>query len=520
MTGPLHEDLSNLEESFLRLETPTTPMHLGATVILDGSSLSRPDGGIDIDRIRRYVTSRLSLIPTYRRRLAHVPLEGRPVWVDDDGFDITEHVVQARLPLPGSDRQLRRCCAELLERPLDRARPLWEIWVIEGLSDGRCALLCKVHHCMVGRGAGLDIMAALFSAVPQGSFEESPAWIPRPAPAGSELLGDGLWRRIRRGVNVLRELPDVLQHPTDSGKVLGRWLGALLEMVSSAMQGGMRTLLNRPVGPYRRLDWLKIDLDEIREIRREMGGTLNDVILTAVHGAVRRFLVKRSGIPSEGEFRVAVPVSAFGLAEQAGRMDNHSWAWNVALPLHEAKPRRCHDIIRKQTLHLKDARQAEGRAVMTEGVEWAATRLLGLGAPSINHLRSNLSVANVAGPSSPRYLLEARVRDIFLQPPLFEYQGLAIALFSYAGSLYWGLNADWDLVPDLDCFTTDLKESIADLRRETSGLRAKRQVAKPAAVAGARPMNDEAFGLGVSNNGNGNGRRRVLPRVHGAVASA
>jgi diacylglycerol O-acyltransferase / wax synthase len=517
MTGPLHEDLSSLEESFLRIETPTTPMHLGATVILDGAALSRPDGGIDIDRIRRYIVSRLWLIPTYRRRLAHVPLEGRAVWVDDDGFDITEHVLQARLPLPGSDRQLRRCCAELLERPLDRARPLWEVWVIEGLSDDRCALFCKVHHCMVGRGSGLDLMAALFSPCPQGSFEESPAWVPRRAPAGSELLGEGLWRRIRRGVNMVRGLPEALQHPADAGRALGRWMGAIFEVVLSTMEGGMRTLLNRPVGPYRRVDWMKVDLDEMREIRRELGGTLNDVILTVVQGAVRRFLVKRSGIPSEGEFRVTVPVSTLSSPQQVSRIDDPSWAYSVCLPLHEAKPRRCFDIIRKQTLELEETRQTKCRAMLTQGVDWVAAGLLGLGVPLINHLRANLLVTNVAGPSSPLYLLDARVVDVFLQPPLFEYQGLAIALFSYAGSLYWGVNADWDVLPDLDCFMTDLKESVAELRRETPDRRPKRQTVKPTATARAGVLSDQASGLRA---GNGNGRRRSLPRANCAAATA
>ena len=216
MADSWYERLSMLDSSFLVFEGPQTYMHIAATTIFETGPLTTAEGGVEIGRIRQYVASRLPLIPRYRQRLAYTPVEGHPVWVDDHRFDLTYHVRHTSLPRPGTEAQLRELCARLLERPLNRAKPLWEAWVIEGLAGGRFALLLKVHHCMVDGLAGAELLAALLSPVAETEWDEAAEWKPRPAPSRFELLRDEVGRRAKMPLDLLRGLTDAAR---DSGEM-------------------------------------------------------------------------------------------------------------------------------------------------------------------------------------------------------------------------------------------------------------------------------------------------------------
>lgn len=465
MTDFFYERLSSLDHSFLLFEGPTTYMHVAAAAVLDAAPLSTADGGIDMDRIRQYVESRLKYIPQYRQRLLYIPLENRPVWVDDDEFDLGYHVRHSSLPKPGTEKQLRDLCGRLLERPLDRRKPLWEIWVIEGLSDGRFALFMKVHHCMVDGIAGVGLMSSLFSLTPDVEIEEAQPWTPRPWPTPRELLRDELRRRARMSLDALRQLPRALEEPAKAGGMVRQRLGAFWEFLRTGAKGCAPTSVNKEIGPHRRIEWLTFDLAEVKEVKNRLGGTINDIVLATVTGAVRSFLERRGDHVDAGGFRVGVPVNLRGTPQASGT-GNHIWAWIVPLPVHVRSPQTRIQMLHEETEHLKTSEQAQGGELVTSAVEWTSSNLLPLGVKLLTSMHPyNMLVTNVPGPPVSLYLLGARIHSLYPFAPLFNEQGLGIALFSYAGTLSWGIVGDWDLVPDLSEFADCIRRAFYALKR-------------------------------------------------------
>jgi len=480
MRSPFYEPLSVLDQTFLAFETPSAYMHVAATIVVDGKRLRQEDGSIDLDRFKQYIVSRLPQIPAYRRRLAVMPLENRPVWIDDRQFHIDHHVKMSSLPTPGGERQLQRRCEELLERPLNRRRPLWEIWVIDGLRGGKITLLCKVHHCMVDGLSGVALMTALFQLTPEATIRPTPRWVPRPAPTGTELVRDEIRRRVRRSAAVLSGLPALLSEPAQAVRRIGERVNGLVSFLRSGLQQGMETRLNAPIGPHRRIAFLEVSLADVKAVKTALGGTVNDVVLATVNGAVRRVLERRGGIPEQGAFRVAVPVNTLDSADRAGRLGNHVWTWLVSLPVREADPVRVLHLISEQTRHLKETEQASSGEMLTETVEWTTARLVPLGARLVNRAQPNLIVTNVPGPPVPLFVLDAPVQAIYPHVPLFERQGLGVALFSYAGRLFWGLTGDWDLLADIDTVADDVRVCFQELLALAA--RQKQALARPVPV--------------------------------------
>lgn len=463
MTGVFHERLSSLDHSFLLFEGPSTYMHVAALAILDAEPLTTAAGGIDTDRIRRYIGSRLHRVPAYRRRLDYIPVENHPVWVDDENFDLGYHVRHSSLPKPGTDRQLRELCGRLLERPLDRRKPLWEIWVIEGLSGKRFALFMKVHHCMVDGIAGVGLLSAMFEMSPASQIEDAAPWTPRPRPSPRDLLGGELRRRRAMAQAALRQLPQALADPARAAAGLRRRARAFWELVRTGTEGCAATALNREIGPHRRIEWVTFDLDEVKSVKNRLGGTINDVVLATVTGAVRGFLERR-GDRVSGTFRVGVPVNIRTSARPG--MGNHIWAWIVPLPIEVREPRRRLQILHAETERLKRSAQAESGELVTTAVEWTSSNLMPLGVRLLTRMQPyNLLVTNVPGPPVPLYLLGARIEALYPYAPLFERQGLGIALFSYAGKLSWGIVGDWDLLPDLGDFAAAIRRAFSQLQR-------------------------------------------------------
>jgi diacylglycerol O-acyltransferase len=475
-----YDRLSFLDNSFLLMEGSNSPMHIAGTATFAAGSLKKPEGGIDIDTIREYVNARLHLIPRYRQRLAHIPLEGQPVWIDDDHFNIHYHVRHAALPQPGDERQLKRLAARIMSQHLDRAKPLWEIWIVEGLEDReQFAMISKVHHCMVDGLSSVDLLNVLLQPMPTTEFAPAPRWIPRPAPTGRELALDGLLRYARLPLDLGRTLPEVIRAAGDPRSDIRARLRALRDMLGTGIRLPSATPLNQPIGPHRRFDWLAMDLGAVKAVKNRLGGTLNDVVLATVAGALRRFLQRRAVDGAGLDFRVMAPVSV-RTEQEHGTLGNRVSAWMVPMPLGEPDPLQRLDAIRETTGRLKQSKQALGAEVLTQVGEWTPSTLLSLGARmAVRALPFNLVVTNVPGPQIPLYLLGAQMLDNYGLVPLTDYLCLGVVLFSYAGKLCWGFTAEWDLLPDLHDFVTDIESAFREL------CELPERAAQP--VAGRRP---------------------------------
>ncbi len=464
-----YDRLTALDTSFLILEKPNAYMHVASTQIYDAAPLRQADGGIDFDAVKRAHAAVLHLIPRYRQKLRWIPIVGHPVWVDDDRFNLDYHIRHTSLPRPGTDDQLKRLSARIMQQHLDRERPLWETWVVEGLEGDRFALVTKVHHCMIDGVSGVDLLKTLLSPAPDGRLPEAPPFIPRPAPGTFELLRDEIARTVGLPFQAVRDVRGFLREAVDVRRELGVRGRALAETLGVTLRSASETPLNRTIGPHRRFEWLRMDVSEIKDARRRLGvGTLNDVVLTIVTGALRRFFQRRQVNPASLDFRVMTPVSVRATDER-GTLGNRVSAWVFELPLGESDPRRQLAAIAARTAELKESKQAVGAALLTQVAEWTPSTLLSLGARNSTRLLPfNLVVTNVPGPQQPMYLLGSEILEAYPHVPLAENLGLGIALLSCNGTLCWGLNADYDLVPDLDFFARTLRESFEDVKRAAS----------------------------------------------------
>jgi diacylglycerol O-acyltransferase len=455
-----YDRLSALDSSFLLFEDGCSHMHVASTATFEAGPLSTPDGGLDIERIRDFVAARLHRIPRYRQKLAWIPIENQPVWVDDERFNLSYHVRHTSLPRPGDERQLKRLSARIASQQLDRGKPLWEVWFVEGLEDGRFAMISKVHHCMVDGVSGVDLLEVLLDPSPDAKGEEPPLYIPRGVPRPLELLRDEILDRVtaplQAAARLLRAPARLASDVLESAKALG-------ETVLAGMELPSETPLNQEIGPYRRFDWLTMDLDRVKDVKNAFGGSLNDVVLATVAGGVRRFLTRRRVDPGPIKFRIMVPVSVRTRSER-GTLGNKVAAWMADLPIGEPDAARRYAAVRATTARLKDSKQALGAEILTRVTDWTPSTLLALGARLAHRgLPFNLVVTNVPGPQVPLYLLGAPMVDIYPLVPLFARLGLGVALFSYAGRLHWGFNADWDVVPDLHDFVRAIGDAFGEL---------------------------------------------------------
>lgn len=471
-----YERLTALDNSFLILEGPNAYMHVASTMVFEAGPLRREDGGVDAEALKRLIGASLHRIPRYRQKLAWIPLQNHPVWIDDDRFHLDYHVRHAGLPRPGSDEQLKRLSARIMQQHLDRDRPLWEIWVVEGLDKERFALVSKVHHCMVDGISGVDLMKVLMSPTPAPppSGEEAPRFLPRPAPSPLELLRHELERFLLLPFHAVRDVRGFVREAEDARREVLVHLRAAAETLGSGVRSASPTPLNQPIGPHRRFDWMTMDIAEVKAVRRALGGSLNDVVLAVVTGAVQRFLVRRGVRARDLDFRVMAPVSVRA-RDESGTLGNRVSAWLIPLPLDESDPRERLRRIAERTVELKDARSAVGAEILTQVAEWTPSNLLALGARNVTRLLPfNLVVTNVPGPQFPMYMAGARMVEVFPHVPLAGNLGLGIALMSYDGRIHWGFNADYEVVPDLEAFVADTRDALAELLR----------IARPAEVRG------------------------------------
>ncbi len=465
MDTPQYHRLSGLDNSFLVYEdaTPAGAMHVASTQVHEAAPLRRPDGSLDIERIEEYVVSRLDRIPRYRQRLDRTPIEGHPVWVDDASFDIRYHVRHSRLPRPGNERQLKRMAGRIFSQRLDREKPLWELWVIEGLEGDRIAVVSKVHHCMVDGVSGSELISALLTQEPLEKPEPPARWTPRPTPGRLQLGVDEAARMLRAPFELSESISRLLRDEDHERHHFAERMRALRRVLESG--GGTTPVpFNRPVGPHRRLDWTPMSMDRIREVRRAVGGTVNDVVLATAAGAFGRYLSRDRGLDLDGvHFRAMAPVSV-RTDDDRGTMGNRVSAWTVDLPIAEPDPLARLERVHEATLELKESNQALGAETLSHVTEWTGSGLLSLGARLVMYgTPFNTVITNVPGPRGPLYMLESKLLEIHPHVPLMGTLGLGIALFSYGGTLSWGFSADWELVPDLHQLVLAVERSFEDL---------------------------------------------------------
>jgi len=463
-----YERLSTLDNSFLALESRTTHMHVGSVAIFDSGSFAKADGGIDVQALRDFVESKLHMIPRYRQRLAWVPLEQHPVWVDDEHFSIEYHVRHIGLPRPGTDKQLKQIAGRLMSQQLDRSKPMWEMIVVEGLSDDRFAIVAKIHHCMIDGLSGVDLMAVLMSPMPVVDIIPGPIYEPRPVPNGTELLVRETTRRVTESVSALRNMPHVFGNAIG----LADTLGTRLQAVGASLGSGWlvptgKTGINGPIGPGRRFEWVDTPLQSIKDVKNTLGGTVNDVLLAIVSGAVRRFLIEHRDATeqelADTEFRVMAPVSV-RTKDQRGTLGNQVAMWLAALPLGDPDPASRLATIHEETQRLKETNQALGASTLVRLSGGAPATLVALGARLAANARPfNMTVTNVPGPQFPLYMRDARLRETYPLVPLWESHGIGIAMFSYDGSVAWGINGDYQLMPDLDRFGDSILVAFDEL---------------------------------------------------------
>ncbi len=473
MTDFHYEALTFLDSSFLALESRSIHMHVAGVAIFDAKPLLTDSGGIDIEQIRAHIDSKLQYIPRYRQRLEWVPYNRRPVWVDDAHFNFDFHVRHTSLPRPGTGEQLKRLAGRIMSTPLDREKPLWELWVVEGVEDDQFALIAKIHHCMIDGLSGVDLTTILLNVVASAEVEDSPEWEPRPEPTSSQLAVAEAAKATRRLTDRLTSLSDSIRDGKGiSDKTLDKSAAAMSSLRSGWLTTTGRTPLNPDIGPNRRFDWTAMQLDEVKEIKKGLGGTLNDTVLAITTGAIRSFLIEERDFDvADSEFRVMNPVST-RVADQRGALGNQIAMWLVELPISEPNPARRLEMIRERTFNLKKTNQALGAATLVGLSSGTPITLLSMAnrvaGPKMRPF--NMTVTNVPGPQFPMYLLDAEMRANYPLVPLWSQHGLGVALFSYNGELQWGIHADYDAVPDTDRFIAALHNSAKELRTLASAV--------------------------------------------------
>ncbi len=477
--------LTGLDATFLELEDGNAHMHIGATMVFEPGPLVGADGRLDIERIRRAVAAKLHLVARYRQKLAYVPLEGHPVWVDDDQFNLEYHVRLTALPYPGGPDELKRLTARIMSQMLDRGKPLWEIWIVEGLQSGGFAMINKTHHCMVDGISGSDIISTLLDPDPRLPTGRPQAWKPRPTPHAVNLTADAVRHRLEQPLELLRATRRAITNPITTLREAQAAVQSVAQAVAPGLTKASETPFNVPIGPHRQMEWTSMPLAQVKAVKDALGGTVNDVVLATVAGAVRRYFRYRRVPVRDLDFRVMIPVSVRTKGEE-GALGNRVSLMVAPLPIGlKSAVERLHAII-ATTKDLKRSKQAVGAERLTSMAEWAVPNLMAQAARLVTRARAfNLVVTNVPGPQVTLYLEGARMVASYPVVPLTHNMACGVALFSYDGTLYWGLNGDWDAMADMDRLIRFVGEAFDELQTAAEHV-SRRETATPAPPARKR----------------------------------
>jgi diacylglycerol O-acyltransferase / wax synthase len=457
------EWMSPVDSSFLHVENDTTPMHIGAVSIFEGPPPP-------FDELRAMVAGKLGLVPRYRQKVRSVPLAvGSPVWVDDPHFSLNYHLRHTAIPKPGGDEQLRQMAARIFSQHLDRDKPLWELWAVEGLQGKRWALLSKVHHCMVDGVAATDLMSVMFSDDSGGI--DGGEWSPAPEPTGAEVLVRTLARRASPA-GQLEALRRIAGAPRETLRTLAETVRATAAAAPN-MRPVSASSLTGPIGPHRRWSWADARLSDVKTIRSELGGTVNDVVLTLITNGFRELLDERGEhVPEDRVVRTMVPVSVRAKGEK-GVYDNRVSAVFARLPVGLTDPvQRLHSI-RAEMDGIKESKQAVAGDVLTSMSGFAPPLLLAMGSRLVTlspRLNMHTATTNVPGPQQPVQTLGRRMLQSFPFVPVVGSIRIVVAIFSYNGGLYFGVTGDYDGAPDIDALTDGIAHGMDELLACTSRL--------------------------------------------------
>jgi diacylglycerol O-acyltransferase len=489
MTQQHLDRLTSTDASFLHQERGCSHMHIGGLLLFDGPPPTRQEL---VDHIR----GRLHLIPRYRQKLATPPLDsGRPLWVDDNSFNLDYHVRNAALPSPGSEAQLMETAARIASQALDRTKPLWEFWLIEGIEPmpgseiERFALISKNHHALVDGVAGMDLAAALLDFTPEPpalDIEGLVEWQPRPEPSPLELMLAGARDAMGTAAGLTARTLDAAVHPGHTAGALRDAVEGLGEIVWMALNPAPETPLNVPIGPHRRFAVVRQDLADYKTIKDCFGGTVNDVVLSVVSGALGRWLRSR-GLRTEGvEMRALVPVSV-RTQDDRGTLGNRLAAMRGPLPVYIRDPVVRLGVVSAAMADLKESKQAVGAATLVAVNERLPPTVLAQASRIQFSTRLfNLLVTNVPGPQVPLYILGRQLEDMFPLAFLPENNALAVAIMSYNGRVEYGLLGDFDALPDIELIADGIEQSLQEL------LAVARRGVKVAAAAGRRSQGPAA----------------------------
>ena len=477
MTQGHLDRLTSIDASFLTNESSNAHMHVGAVLIFEGPPPRYED-------FLEHVQSRLHLVPRFRQKLAIPPVQtGRPFWVDDPTFNPTYHVRHSALPAPGSEEQLRNIAGRVFSQALDRSKPLWEMWLVQGLEGNRFAIINKTHHALVDGVAGVDIATVLFDLKPvPEQIEPDEAWVPQASPSSAELGARGAAELAEVPIGLAGRALRAAADPLRAARKVVESAEALGEVAWNFTNPAPDVPLNVEIGSHRRFMWERCQLEDFKQIKDVLGGTVNDVVLTVVSGALRRWLDRR-GIRTEGlELRALVPVSIRAEGEH-GELGNRIAAMRGPLPVYIADPVKRLRVVRAAMDGLKESKQALGAEVISRFNDFAPPTLLAQ-ASRINFSTRlfNLIVTNVPGPQIPLYVLGRELEDAFPVAFLPENHALAIAIMSYNGGIDFGLLADYDSMEDVVLIVDGLSQSLAELLEAAQAVEAQAQaeIATPA----------------------------------------
>jgi diacylglycerol O-acyltransferase len=450
--------LSSLDLSFLTNESSSSHMHVGGILIFEGPPPSYDD-------LLEHITSRLHLVPRFRQKLSYPPLQsGRPFWIDDPNFNLEYHVRNSALPAPGSEEQLRRMASRVFSQQLDRTKPLWELWLVQGLTRKRFALVTKTHHALVDGVSGVDIATVLFDVkpVPQPAEDED-HWAPSPEPSRATLIAKGVEDLLATPVRAARRIETIVEHPEAAVRQLGHAVEGVGEIGWNFANPAPKVPLNVEIGSHRRFVSVRSDLAQFKKVKNALGGTVNDVILAVVTGALREWLHAR-GIRTEGlELRAQVPVS-IRAQDERGQLGNRLAAMRAPLPVYIADPVRRLSTVSRAMSGLKQSKQALGAEVISRFNDFAPPTLLAQAARiNFSTRLFNLVVTNVPGPQMPLYVLGRELEDIFPVGFLPPNQALFVAMMSYNGGINFGLLADYDSMDDVQLIADGIERSITEL---------------------------------------------------------
>ncbi|WP_149361259.1 WS/DGAT/MGAT family O-acyltransferase [Lolliginicoccus suaedae] len=460
--------LSNLDASFYYMEESTTPMHVGTLAIFQ----STDEEQLDYDSLLNLVEERIGLVPQYRQKVREVARGlGRPVWVDDADFDITYHVRRSALPRPGDDEQLHDLIARLVSRPLDRSRPLWEMYLVEGLSSGRSAIFIKSHESLVDGLENMEIGQVIFDRKPRPAELSDDLWMPEREPGDLRLVAGAvmdLVSRPRDGMHTLRMATKDVSATV--GKV-AQGAGKVASMVWSAASTAPTSPLNVTISRNRRYAVAASSLDEFRRIRARYGCTVNDVVLSVISGALRNWLVSRGEpVSASSTVRALVPMAVYlegAFDGTGGEARRNVSSFLIDLPVGEPNPVvRLSQVAHATEVHAHSGRSVDaGTLVQLSGFAPATLHAMGARvASSFPQRVFNLIITNAPGPQSPLYSAGVRMTEMYPVPPLVKNQALSIGVTSYNGRIYFGLNADRGAMSDVDVFASMLAESLDELR--------------------------------------------------------